>query len=57
MIEEFEYKVIRGKEIWIQHEGNQNRIEEIQKYLNDLGIEGWELIIVDNNIAIFKRKL
>jgi hypothetical protein len=41
----------------MKHDDNQNRIEEIQKYLNDLGKEGWKLIIVDNNIAIFKRKL
>jgi len=53
----FEYKVIRSKEIWIRSDDNSSRIEKIQKYLNDLGIEGWELIVVDNNIAIFKRKL
>ena len=53
----FEYKVIRSKEIWLGHEDNSSRIEEIQKYLNGLGIEGWELITIDNNIAIFKRKL
>lgn len=39
MIDKFEYKVIKSKEIWMQHEDNQNRIEEIQKYLNDLEIK------------------
>lgn len=55
MMEGFEYKVVRSKEIWLQYEDSQ--IEYTQKYLNTLGIEGWELIIVDSNMAIFKRKL
>lgn len=48
----FEYKMMALSEM-----KNENSINPDVKKLNELGEEGWELILISNGQCIFKREV
>ncbi len=54
----FEYKVIPiGTLIAITAKQNENAARELEKMLNDLGKDGWELIEQKDGFFFLKREL
>ena len=46
-MEKFEYKIIDTRDVETEGLFKGRKREDVEKYLNDLGANGWELVNVD----------